>query len=85
MVVLLAEVVKGVHGRVGNVIKGAKTLGGVASHMAWAQVKVVHRSVESSGSIRESGVFMQIESGEGTEVEVEDILEGSCDVSEGGR
>ena len=35
MIVLLAEVVKGVHGRVGNVIKGAKTLGGVASHMTW--------------------------------------------------
>ena len=35
MIVLLAEVVKGVHGLVGNVIKGLKTLGGVASHMAW--------------------------------------------------
>ena len=85
MIVLLTEVVKGVHGRVGNVIKGAKTLGGVAPHMAWAQVKVVHRSVESSGSMRGSAVFMLMDNGEGTEVGVEDMSEGSCDVSEVGR
>ena len=42
---------------------------------------MLHRSVESSGSMRGSGVFIQIENVEDIEVEVEDILKGSGDVS----